>query len=64
MVLEAIAYKPVKEASQPELVNNNILVAVYKSSDYTSEAYNNTSAQLHIIVEKVNKRGQHYNRLG
>src|SRR4051812_38901870 len=59
MVLGVIAYKPVKEATQTDLVNKNISVAVYKSSDYTSDAYDNTSAQLHIIIEKVNKRGQH-----
>jgi hypothetical protein len=59
MVLAAIAYKPVKEATRPDLVNKNISVAVYKSSDYTSDAYDNTSAQLHIKVEKVNTRGQH-----
>ena len=59
MVLGIITYKPVKEATQTDLVNKNISVAVYKSSDYTSSAYDNTSAQLHIIVEKVNTRGQH-----
>src|SRR4051812_42617752 len=59
MVLGAVMYKPVKEATPSKLVSKNISVEVYKNSDYTSDAYSNTSAQVHIIIEKVNKRGEH-----
>jgi hypothetical protein len=58
MVLGIIAYKPVKEATQPNLVNRNISVAVFKGSDYTAGVYHHTSAQVHIIVEKVNTKGE------
>jgi hypothetical protein len=59
MVLGAVAYKPVKEATDSKLVDKDISFAVYKGSSYTSGAYNNTSAQVHMIVEKVNTNGQH-----
>ena len=59
MVLGAVMYKPVKEATESKLVNKNISVEVYKGSSYTSGIYNNTSAQVQIIVEKVNTKGQH-----
>jgi len=59
MISGIIAYKPVKEATQPDLVNKNISVAIFKGSEYTSDVYNNTSAQVHIVVEKVNSKGQH-----
>ena len=59
MVLGAVIYKPVKEATEARLVNKNISFSVYKSSSYTSVVYNNTSAKVYIIVEKVNTKGQH-----
>src|SRR5215216_5908047 len=59
MVLGAVAYKPVKEATQPKLIDKDISFAVYKGSSYASGAYNSTSAQVHMIVEKVDANGQH-----
>jgi hypothetical protein len=59
MVLGTVMYKPVKEATESKLISKNISVVVYKNSDYTSGAYSNTSAQVHIIIEKVNNRGGH-----
>jgi hypothetical protein len=59
MVLGAVIYKPVKEAMQPRLVSKNVSLEVYKGSEYTSGVYNNTSAEVHIAVEKVNSKGQH-----
>ena len=59
MVLGTIMYKPVKEAMETETVNKNISFAVYKSTPYTSAVYNNASASVHIIIEKVDTRGQH-----
>jgi len=59
MVLGAVMYKPVKEATETKTVNKNLSFAVYKTNPYTSGAYNNTSAEVHIIVEKVNTSGKH-----
>jgi hypothetical protein len=58
MVLGAVIYKPVKEATESKLVNKNVSLAVYKGSDYTSGVYDSTSAQVHIVVEKVTTKGQ------
>ena len=58
MVLEAVIYRPVKEATETKTVNKNLSFAVYKSNAYTSAAYNNTSAEVHIVVEKVNTSGK------
>jgi hypothetical protein len=59
MVLGAVIYKPAKEAPEAKPVSKNISFSVYKSSSYTSVVYNNTSARVYIIVEKVNTNGQH-----
>jgi hypothetical protein len=59
IIFATAIYKPVKEAMETKLVNKNISFNVYKSSSYTSVVYNNTSAQINIIVEKVNTKGQH-----
>ena len=59
MILGAVMQKPVKEAMQPKLANRDISFTVYKGTSYTSGIYNNTSVQIHIIVEKVNTKGQH-----
>jgi hypothetical protein len=59
IILAAVIYRPVKETAETKLVNKNISFTVYKSSSYTSVVYNNTSAQVNIIVEKVNTKGQH-----
>jgi hypothetical protein len=52
-------YKSVKENTETKTVSKNISFTVYKSNPYTSGVYNNTSAQVHIIVEKINTGGQH-----
>ena len=52
-------YKVVREATEIKLENKNISFLVYKNSSYTSPVYNSASAQVHIIVEKVNIYGQH-----
>ena len=58
MVLGAVIYKPVKEATETKTVNKNISFSVYKGNSYTSGVYSNTFAQIHIVVEKVNTKGQ------
>jgi len=59
MVLGAAMYKPVREATETKTVNKNLSFAVYKDNAYTSAAYINTSAEVHIIVEKVSTSGKH-----
>src|SRR4051794_17693210 len=59
MVLGAVMYKAVKEATEIKTVNKNVSFTVYKGNPYTSGVYNNTSAEVHIIVERVNENGKH-----
>jgi hypothetical protein len=59
MLLAFVVNKPAKEAMKSELVNENISFAVYKSHPYKSDVYDNTSAQVKIVVEKINTSGQH-----
>jgi hypothetical protein len=59
IILATVIYKPVKEATETKLISKDISFSVYKSSSYKSVAYNNTSAEVNIIVEKVNTKGQH-----
>jgi len=58
IILAVVIYKPVKEAMETKLVTKSISVSVYKSSSYTSLVYNNTSAKVNIIVEKVDTKGK------
>lgn len=54
LVLGAAIYSPAKEAlTKKAPVTKSISFAVYKGGNYSSEVYNNTSAQIHIVVEKV-----------
>jgi hypothetical protein len=59
LVIGTIAYKPVKEATENKLTEKNVTFSVYKSSPYTSAVYTNTSAQLHVTIEKVSASGHH-----
>jgi hypothetical protein len=54
LVLSAAIYGYEKRsAAAQKIVNKSISFAVYKGNNYTSEIYNNTSAKLHILIEKV-----------
>jgi hypothetical protein len=59
MLLGGIMWMQAKNATQSNLANKDISFAVYKSHSYKSRVYDNTSAEVHIIVEQINKRGQH-----
>lgn len=39
-------------------VSKTVEFTVYKGNDYSAEAYNNTSAQVHIVVEKVSEHSR------
>lgn len=59
VVLFAATNKQVKALVTPaQPVEKSISFAVYKGNNYASEIYSNTSAQVHIVIEKVdgNKR--------
>jgi hypothetical protein len=58
LTLGIALYNPVKEATAPKFETQNISFSVYKSSDYASAIYRNSSAGIHIIVEKVNNKGK------
>jgi hypothetical protein len=64
VILGAATYLPVKQMNEPKPVEKNISIEVYKGSQYASDIYANTSAQVHIIVEKVNNKGRAYRNLG
>lgn len=55
VALGLVAYKPIKQAFTEKPVEKSIAFSVYRANNYTSDAYNQTSAQVHIIVEKVSK---------
>jgi hypothetical protein len=49
----------IKEAVTPaKPVEKNISFALYKSNDYNADVYNNTSATVHITIEKVSSKGR------
>lgn len=52
------AYRPIKQALTEKPVEKSIAFSVYRANSYSSAAYNQTSAQVHIIVEKVSKRSR------
>jgi hypothetical protein len=52
-------YNPVKEARIQKKESKSISFSIYKGYAYTSEAYNNSTAQVRIIVEKIDTKGTH-----
>ncbi len=53
VIVMAFAYKPIKSAIEGNPVDKRISFVIYKGNNYTSKAYDKTSAQVHINVEKV-----------
>jgi hypothetical protein len=58
MILGTVIYQPVKKVNETKTVSKSISFSVYKGSKYASGIYDNTSAQVQIVVEKVNNRGE------
>ncbi|CAN5577519.1 hypothetical protein BH10BAC2_BH10BAC2_10420 [soil metagenome] len=58
VALGLVAYKPIKQVFTEKPVEKSIAFSVYRANNYTSDAYNQTSAQVHIIVEKVSKHNR------
>jgi hypothetical protein len=49
----------IKETVTPaKPVEKNISFALYKGNDYNADVYNNTSATVHITIEKVSSKGR------
>src|SRR5579885_3630898 len=59
MIIGLAVYKPVKEAYKDNYVNKSVLISVFRTTEYNTDAYKSTSAQIHVIIEKVNTKGQH-----
>ena len=53
-----VAYKPIKRAFSDTPVEKRIALNVYRAGNYNADIYNHTSAQVHIIVEKVGKHSR------
>ena len=51
--LGIVGYKPVKKAFTETPVTKNLILVIYKDNNYTSEAYDYSFAQVHVIVERV-----------
>ena len=47
-----------KTTTQSNIENNDISFVVYKSNSYKSDVYRNSSAQVHIVIEKIDTYGQ------
>jgi len=47
------SYKPIKDALKEIPVERTISFQLYKGSNYATKIYNCSSAEIHIIVEKV-----------
>ena len=59
IILGLSMYLPAKKTTQSTTENKDISFAVYKSHSYKANVYNSTSAEVRIVVEKVNRGGQH-----
>jgi hypothetical protein len=53
-----VAYKPIKQALTETPVEKSIAFSVYRANNYTSDVYSQTSAQVHIIIEKVSRHSR------
>lgn len=58
IVAASFAYKPIINAITEKPVSKSIAVSVYRDTNYNSDIYNQTSARVHIVVEKVSKKGR------
>ena len=52
-VIGIAAYKTVTHSFESKPVDKSVSLAIYKGNNYRSKVYDRTSAQIHIILEKV-----------
>jgi len=55
IAIAALAYKPIADYLNEKPVDKSIAFSVYRANAYTSDVYDQTSAQVHIVVEKVSR---------
>ena len=58
VVIAALVYKPIMQVVSEKPVSKSIAFSVYRDTNYNSEVYDQTSAKVHIVVEKVSKHGR------
>ena len=58
IVLGTIGYKPIMNLLTEKPVAKSIALNVYRANTYNGDIYNQTSAQVRVIVEKVSKHGR------
>ena len=51
--LGIVGYKPVQNAFTSTPVNKNVTLIIYKDDNYTSKAYDQSFAQVHLVIERV-----------
>jgi hypothetical protein len=47
------AYEPITSFKKDKTIEKEILISLYKGGSYTSKAYNESSAEIYIAIEKV-----------
>ena len=57
-IIGVIAYNSIKQVLTETPVEKSIAFSVYRANNYTSDVYSQTSAQVHIIIEKVGKHSR------
>jgi hypothetical protein len=58
MVLGGLVWVKAKTTTHSNMGSKDISFVVYKSYSYKSDVYKNSSAQVHIVIEKINTYGQ------
>lgn len=58
VLLGIAAYKPLTQALTEKPVEKSIAFSVYRENNYTSAVYDQTSAKVHVVVEKVGKHSR------
>jgi hypothetical protein len=58
VILGLVAHKPLKQVFTEKPVEKSIAFSVYRANNYTSSVYDQTSARVHVIVEKVSKHSR------
>ena len=58
VIIGLVAYKSINQALTEIPVEKSIAFSVYRANNYSSDVYSQTSAQVHVIIEKVSKHGR------
>jgi hypothetical protein len=58
LLIVLTAYVPVKHFFETKQVDKSISIDIYKENNYRSKIYNTTSAQIHVVIEKVRNKNR------